>query len=112
MTDAERKRWFEFVASLPCAHCGRSPVQVSHYQGISGSHIGRGGSKKSHHLMVWPACPECHGLAEAYRLVVPVAKKDVFIEKLNHSELMFRYIAQTIIAGDEAGILSIGIKRD
>ena len=105
MKPAEKKRYFEFVASLPCANCGKSGVEVSHYQGISDHYLGRCKSQKSHDLAVCPLCPDCHDKADKYMLFNYC--EDNFANKLSHSEGMLRMEMQTIIKASEAGVISI-----
>ena len=55
--NAAERRYLEWVASLPCSHCGTMPVQAHHLRDIG---LGAGqGRKVAHHLTV-PVCYECH----------------------------------------------------
>jgi len=98
MTPADKRKWFAFVASLPCMVCGANEVQVAHYCGMSGHKLGRGMGKKAHDLMTIPLCREHHEMVDSYQY-----SRD----KTDHSEQMLCWIAQTIIAGYEAGVLGV-----
>jgi len=52
------KTYLQFVASLPCIHCGDPESQVHHIIGIG---MGMMGGKASD-IHTMPLCQECHGL--------------------------------------------------
>lgn len=60
MNSARRKYW-DFVGSLPCARCGRFGVQISH------DNKRRGLGQKSAWWLVAPLCRGCHADDDQYR---------------------------------------------
>lgn len=60
MKSAQRRYW-DFVASLPCHRCGRMGVQVSH------DNRRRGLGQKSAWWLVAPYCVNCHAALDQYR---------------------------------------------
>ena len=106
MSTAAIKRYWDYVASLPCANCGVEGVQISHYVGVSGGYIGKGASSKAHNLAVAPHCPKCHALADARKLW-NMEGHDKFTNQLSHSEGFAIQILQTLIKAHESGVLKI-----
>ena len=104
MTPADKRKWFAFVASQPCAACGRAEVQVCHTTGMDAHRLGRGERKKSHDLMVFPGCATCHAMIDSYQYYEHL---DPFVRKLMHSSGVQTFISMTIIAGYEAGVLGV-----
>lgn len=70
--------------------------------------VGRGTGKKAHDLMVCPLCSEggnrCHQVIENHE---DYRHEDEWTRKMMHSDLMFCYISQTLIAGYEAGVIKL-----
>ena len=98
---ADMRRYHLWVSEQPCASCGDSYVQVAHYHGIRKGSFGGGMGKKSHHLMVAPLCQGCHAEYDSGRWQCGDDPKGY------ESEIMLHYIAVTIIAGYEAGVIKI-----
>lgn len=51
----DEKRYLEYVASLPCCHCGM-PAQAHHIIGIGAGKMGG----KADHACTMPLCYTCH----------------------------------------------------
>ena len=108
-TKASMKRYHEFVATLPCSHCGiQGYSNASHYQGYRGLALGRGGSIKAHDLSVAPLCVPregekgCHARFDDYEIGgIPGETREV--NKITRSELFLFWVMQTMIAGQAAG---------
>ena len=104
MRPADKKRYFEFVASQDCIQCGSNTVQVCHYTGMDGHMLGKGRGKKAHDLMVFPACLLCHKLIDSYE---NFTHEDLFVKKMMSSSLVQTYIAITLIRAYEAGVIKL-----
>lgn len=59
-TAAAQRKYWDFVASLPCHRCGCFGVQISH------DNKRRGLGQKSAWWLVGPYCPECHRAIDEY----------------------------------------------
>ncbi len=108
-TKASMKRYHEFVATLPCSHCGiQGYSNASHYQGWRGHDFGRGGSIKAHDLVVAPLCvprPDvkgCHAEFDDYEIGgLPGDTREN--NKIARSELFMFWVMKTLMAGQAAG---------
>ena len=54
---AKERRYLEWVASLPCSHCGTEPVQAHHLRDIA---LGAGKGMRAEHYLTLPVCYTCH----------------------------------------------------
>lgn len=107
------KRFHEWVALQPCMRCGLHGFsQVSHYEGLHGHYLGRGGSQKAHYMAVTSLCCErrpdgiecCHTLFDGNKLA---GSDDLFARKIEKSEMHLCWEMQTIIAAVKGGILKL-----
>ena len=102
---ADIKRYHKWVSEQPCVLCKiEGGSQVCHYTGMDGHMFGRGRGKKAHHLMVFPACQDCHSMVDNYRQFV---HPDRFTQKLLHSSGVLVFIGQTLISAYEEGVLKL-----
>ena len=106
MKQEDIERYHAWVKTQPCMDCGTTPVDISHYNGMSGYYLGRGAAKRAHHLMVAPHCRECHEKVERREMwKLPV--EDDFINRLSHSEAMLVHIDRTLIRAVDEGVLTV-----
>ena len=109
---AAMDRYHRWVAQQPCMNCGiEGYSQASHYEGLSGHRLGRGGSLKAHDMTVTSLCCErrpdgvesCHTRFGNNKLseIFP----DQTARKYVKSEMHLCWSMQTIIAAYKAGKL-------